>query len=77
MKYKNLKKGGTMKNKCQNNKGITIIALAVTVVILIILAGIGIAALTGDNSTIRQAQKGKEVTEIEQEKENLNLADIG
>ena len=60
-----------MKNKCQNNKGITIIALAVTVVILIILAGIGIAALTGDNSTIRQAQKGKEVTEIEQEKENL------
>lgn len=66
-----------MKNKCQNNKGITIIALAVTVVILIILAGIGIAALTGDNSTIRQAQKGKEVTEIEQEKENLNLAVVG
>ena len=35
--------------KIRKNKGITLIALVITIVILLILAGIAIAALTGDN----------------------------
>lgn len=32
-----------------NNKGITLIALVITIIVLLILAGVTIAALTGDN----------------------------
>ncbi|MGN1269980.1 MAG: Tfp pilus assembly protein FimT/FimU [Clostridia bacterium] len=48
----------------QNNKGITLIALVVTIVVLLILAGISITALFGDNGLITRAkiadQKTKE-----------------
>ena len=40
-------------------KGITILALAVTIIILLILAGISVATLTGDNGLIRNARKSK------------------
>ncbi len=39
-----------MKNKSE--KGITLIALVITVIILIILASVSIAMLTGDNRYI-------------------------
>ena len=32
-----------------NSKGITLIALVITIIVLVILAGITIATLTGDN----------------------------
>lgn len=38
-----------MKNKINDNKGITLIALIVTIIVLIILAGIGVLTLTGNN----------------------------
>ena len=41
--------------KVKGEKGITIIALVVTIVILLILAGISIATLTGDNWLIKNA----------------------
>ena len=34
---------------CKNNKGITLIALVVTIIVLLVLAGISIAMLTGEN----------------------------
>ena len=37
-------------------EGITILALSVTIIILLILAGISIATLTGDNGLIRNAR---------------------
>lgn len=40
----------------KNQNGITIISLAVTIAVLIILAGISIRAITGDNSVIREAE---------------------
>ena len=43
--------------------GITLVVLVVTIVILLILAGISIAMLTGQNGILTQAQNSKTVTE--------------
>ena len=56
------------------NKGITLIALVVTVVVTIIIAAVSIATLTGDNSTINNAEKAKDDAEIADEKEILSLS---
>ena len=57
------------------NKGITLIALVVTVVVTIIIAMISIA-LTGDSSIIENAGKAKEDTEIAEEKEILTTSAV-
>ena len=57
----------------QNNKGITLIALVVTIVILIILGGISISMLTGQNGILKKSQQAKEKTEISNELENVKL----
>ena len=46
------------------NKGITLIALVITIIILLILAGISIAMLTGDNEVLTKASDSKTQTEI-------------
>lgn len=43
----------------KNNKGITLIALVVTIIVLLILAGVSIAMLTGDNGILSQARVAK------------------
>ena len=43
----------------KQNKGITLIALVVTIIVLLILAGVAIAMLTGDNSILKRAQSTK------------------
>lgn len=48
----------------KNQKGITLVALVVTIIVLVILAGIVIFALMGDNSVLRQANSAR-VTNIE------------
>ena len=60
----------------QKNKqnGITLIALVVTIIVLIILAGVSINMLVGDNGIITQAQKAAEDTKLAQEKEMISLA---
>ena len=55
----------------KGKKGITILALSVTIIILLILAGISISMLTGDNGLIRNAVSAKEQAEIDGEKEIL------
>ena len=48
--------------KLKNNRqGITLIALVITIIVLLILAGVSIAMLTGDNGIITQAQKCNDV----------------
>ena len=42
----------------RNSKGITIIVLVVTVVVILILAGISINAIVGDNGIIKRAKEG-------------------
>ena len=58
----------------RENKGITLITLAVTIIVLIILAGVSINMLVGDNGIISMAQKAKENIELAkmEEEEQLN-----
>ena len=42
-----------------NNKGITLIALVITIIVLLILAGVSIAMLTGQNGILTQANTAK------------------
>ena len=44
-------------------KGVTLIALVITIIVLIILAGVAINALVGENGIITQAQRAKEDTQ--------------
>ncbi len=55
------------------NKGITLIALVVTIVVLLILAGVSITAVFGENGIINGAQKAKDKTDetVEQEQEDV------
>ena len=62
------------KQKIKTNKGITILALAITIIILLILAGITITLLTGENGLIKNAGQAKQETEIANEKEILERA---
>ena len=43
----------------KGNKGITLIALVITIIVLLILAGVSIAMLSGDNSILKQAQNAR------------------
>ena len=56
------------------NKGITLISLIVTIIVLIILAGISVAVLTGDNGLINKAGEAKDSSERADEKEALDQA---
>ena len=56
--------------------GITLLALAITIIILLILAGITINAITGDNGIIGNAGQAKEETEIANEKEIVEKATV-
>ena len=58
----------------EKNKGITLIALVVTIVVLLILAGVSIAMLTGDNGIIAQSQKAKDNTEQAKVEEHVSVA---
>ena len=58
----------------KNERGITLIALVVTIVVLLILAGVSISMLTGENGIITQAQESKLQTEIGKEKEYITLS---
>ena len=53
-----------MKGKIKTKEqGITLIALVITIIVLLILAGVSIAMLTGENGILTQAQTAKENTE--------------
>ena len=61
----------------KNKKGITLIALVVTIVVLLILAGVSIAMLGGDNGIVTQAQKAKDKTREEGAKEQIGVEVAG
>ena len=58
------------------NKGITLIALVITIIVLLILAGVSISMLTGDNGILTQAKLAKEKTEEAQRKEEQQLESL-
>ena len=57
----------------KKENGITLIALIVTIIVLLILAGVSIAMLTGDNGILSQAQNAKKETEEAERNEKLDL----
>ena len=63
-----------LRKTLRRNKGITLIALVVTIIVLLILAGISIAMLTGHNGILNRAAKAKEKTENANENEQRKLA---
>ena len=60
--------------KKMNNNGITLIALVITIIVLLILAGVSIAMLTGENGVLTKATEAKDQTGIAQEKEEITMA---
>ena len=62
-----------MKNKREKTKGITLIALVITIIILLILAGVTISTLSGDNGIIRRAVEAKERTNKENAEESIKM----
>ena len=68
-------KGGVRKmERLREKRGITLIALVVTIVVLLILAGITISLVFGPNGVIKKAQEADENTKIAQVREKLELA---
>ena len=64
-----------MKEMFKQRTGITLIALIVTIIVLLILAGVSVAMLTGKNGILTQAQGAKEETERAQENEKNIISD--
>lgn len=63
-----------LKHKINTKSGITLIALVVTIIVLLILAGISVQMLTGNNGILQRAGEAKELTNVAQEKESITLA---
>ena len=63
-----------LRNTLRRNKGITLIALVVTIIVLLILAGISTSMLTGQNGILNRAAEAKEKTETASKDEQRKLA---
>ena len=63
-----------LKNTLRRNKGITLIALVVTIIVLLILAGISISMLTGQNGILNRATTAKTQTENSQVDEMVKFS---
>ena len=57
-------------------KGITLIALVITIIVLLILAGVAITTLTGENNLLERARIAKEKTEQATKEEQDNFKNI-
>ena len=64
-------------NQKEAQNGITLIALVITIIVLLILAGVSIAMLTGQNGILTQAQNAKTTTENKSAEEKVKLAVMG
>ena len=65
-----------LNNNKQNTRGITLIALVITIIVLLILAGVSIAMLSGQNGILTQAQNAKQITEESSENEKRQLSQV-
>ena len=58
----------------RKNKGLTLIALVITIVVLLIISGVTISTLTGDNSIIKNAHNADSEKNRSEEKETVEWA---
>ena len=61
----------------RKESGITLIALVITIIVLLILAGVSIAMLTGQNGILTQANNAKDDTQYAQWVEKIDIAIMG
>ena len=57
----------------KNNKGITLIALVITIIVLLILAGVSIAMVTGQNGILNQASRAGAETQVAEAREMAGM----
>ena len=77
LKEKDRKNKITIRNAKKQIKGITLIALVVTVIVLLILAGVAINLTVGDNGLFRRAQNAADTYQEANEREAIELALAG
>ena len=65
------------KDMVKRQTGITLIALVITIIVLLILAGVSIATLTGNNGILKQANTAKENNKVATAKERVQLEAAG
>ena len=66
-----------MFSNIKEKKGITLVALVITVIILLILAGVAIGTLGGENGLIMRTQQAKRETRYKEAKEKINIELMG
>ena len=75
-KSKIKRKDKLFKLEKKSSKGITLVALVVTIIVLIILAGVSINLVLGDNGIITMAKRAKENMEIASQEEQIALDNL-
>ena len=73
VKYERMKY--MMKNRVRENRAITLIALVVTVIVLLVLAGVSISMLAGQNGVLTRAAEAKTKTDEAEKQENERMQD--
>ena len=63
-----------MKNKLRNKKGITLIALVITIIVLLILAGVSITMISSQDGILKKATGAKDAQKSAQDKESSQMA---
>lgn len=74
MRIKMQKQNFEIDGRKNNIKGITLIALVITIIILLLLTGISIGMLTGENGLLTKATESKNQTEQENAKEKIQIS---
>ena len=57
----------------KNKRGITLIALVITIIVLLILAGISLSLVLGENGILTKAKDSKIIHNIAEAKENVEV----
>ena len=63
-----------MKQKLKNEKGITLVALVITIIVLLILAGVTLSMVMGESGIFGKANSAKEKTQLSNAEEIIKLA---
>ena len=58
----------------KNEKGVTLIILAVTIVVMLILANVPLSSLKGQDNTIQQAKDNTNATERKEQEDAIRIA---
>ena len=65
------------KNNLESSNGITLIALVLTIVVMLILLGVTISMITGDNNLLQKSKDAKKESVISEEKERIQTEVFG